>query len=238
MAGIYKQDYFGFVYLWYDTKHKKFIIGSHHGSIHDGYTTSTGGVHVKRIFNARPETMKRKILAYNPVDCLKATKDLEQRYLDMRPSIGDNPKYYNINPNAVGGVGGWGHVNSDPDRVNPMKRPEVREAHAQRMRDIVEQDPHYFCRHAIGDNSPMRRPEVLARHPALFSSENNPMLDPEVKRKNKETQTRLSGKPVSVCGVSYPSLREAARQIGFSSQKLRYRIKSDNYKDHFWLEEK
>jgi hypothetical protein len=33
----YGVDYYGYVYLWFDTKHKKFIIGSHHGSVNDNY---------------------------------------------------------------------------------------------------------------------------------------------------------------------------------------------------------
>jgi uncharacterized protein YlaI len=38
---IYKQDYFGFVYLWWDALRKKFYIGSHMGSFDDGYVSSS-----------------------------------------------------------------------------------------------------------------------------------------------------------------------------------------------------
>ena len=37
---IYNENYTGFVYLWYDRKW--FCIGSHMGSLEDGYTSSTG----------------------------------------------------------------------------------------------------------------------------------------------------------------------------------------------------
>ena len=105
---IYGIDYYGFVYLWYDTKNKKYIIGSHHGSTEDGYTTSTGGDHVKNIFLKRPETMKRKILAYNSIDDKTITKLLEQKILDKRPHIDKNDRYYNRNNNATGGCGNGG----------------------------------------------------------------------------------------------------------------------------------
>ena len=75
---IHGVDYYGFVYLWYDTKQQRFLIGSHHGSVDDGYTTSTGGRHVKRIFVKRPETMKRKILEFNTsINDYKVTQQLE-----------------------------------------------------------------------------------------------------------------------------------------------------------------
>lgn len=231
----YKDDYYGFVYLWYDTKHKKFIIGSHHGSTEDGYITGTGGVHVQRIFSKRPETMKRKILAYNCDDCVKTTRQLEQYYLDLRPNIGSNPKYYNINNTAWGGVGGWDHVNNNPNKVNPMSTKEGKDHHKKRMREIVDKDPHYFSRHNLGDNNVMRRPEVRDNHPCLFTTENNPMNDPEIRRKAKEIHTKKSGKPVVICNKIYDSIREAARELDMSPQKLRHRLKSDNFPDHCFI---
>lgn len=233
----YKQDYFGFVYLWYDTKHKKYIIGSHHGSIHDGYTTGTGGIHVQRIFKVRPKTMYRKILAYNPVDNVKVTRAFEQHYLSLRPDIITNPRYYNQNNTACGGVGGWDHVNNDPNHINPMSTEEGKAHHKARMEQLVEDDPHYFCRHALGDNNPMKRYEVWSNHPSSFTTENNPMNDPKVREKNKATQTRLTGRPVIVEGVEYASLRECARQLSMSPQKLRHRLNAATWPDHIFAEE-
>lgn len=98
-------QYFGFVYLWYDTKNKKYIIGSHHGKLEDSYRTTTGGRYVKNIFKARPETMKRRILEYNTsIDDYKETQRLEQRWLNLRPNIIENDRYYNMKNFATGGV--------------------------------------------------------------------------------------------------------------------------------------
>lgn len=156
---IYKKDYFGFVYLWYDTKHKKFIIGSHFGSLYDGYTTSTGGVHVKRIFKVRPETMKRRVLAFCHDNDKNKLKSLEQSYLDLRPNINSNQKYYNMSQYATGGVGGWDLVNSNPDRVNPMSTKVGRENHLKRMKELSESNKYHFGTHFL-DNNPMKCPLV------------------------------------------------------------------------------
>lgn len=233
----YKKDYFGFVYLWYDTKHKKFIIGSHHGSIHDGYKTSTGGIHVQRIFKVRPETMFRKILAYNTIDEVKTTRAIEQKFLSLRPDIIDNPRYYNQNNTALGGIGGWDHVNNDPNHINPMSTPEGKANHKARMEECVAKDPHHFCKNSLGDNNPMKRYEVWSKHPSSFTTENNPMNDPEIRASNQRIQTEISGRRVSVCGVEYPSANSAARALGFSTQRLRHRLKVPSFPDHYYIEE-
>lgn len=100
-----EDSYYGFVYIWFDTNAKKYIIGSHHGNIDDGYTTSTGGKKVSDIFKARPLTMKRRILEYNTIeDNFKYTQLLEQRWLDLRPHIAKNNRYYNTNNISTGGI--------------------------------------------------------------------------------------------------------------------------------------
>lgn len=100
----YMKDYYGYVYIWLDTKYKKYIIGSHHGGVDDIYTTSTGGIHVRNIFKSRPDTMKFRVLQYNDViDDHKYTQKLEQRWLDKRSNIAENKKYYNMTNHAGGG---------------------------------------------------------------------------------------------------------------------------------------
>jgi hypothetical protein len=95
---------YGYVYIWYDTKYKKYIIGSHHGDVNDCYTTSTGGIHVRNIFKYRPETMRFRVLQYNTkMNDYKYTQELEQRWLDMRSDISNNPRYYNKTNQAGGG---------------------------------------------------------------------------------------------------------------------------------------
>jgi hypothetical protein len=51
----------GFVYIWYDRKHKRFYIGSHWGREDDGYICSSSWM--KKAYAKRPEDFKRRILA-------------------------------------------------------------------------------------------------------------------------------------------------------------------------------
>lgn len=127
--------YFGFVYIWYDTKYNKFIIGSHHGKIEDNYTTSTGGKHIKRIFESRPETMKRRILEYCYVDNHRETQKLEQKWLNLRPDIASNPRYYNQKQYAIGGI------DRSVERIKPKYWVM---GHVERQKKLAREGKHNF----------------------------------------------------------------------------------------------
>lgn len=129
------KHYYGFVYIWHDTVKGKYIIGSHHGKVEDGYLTSTGGIHVKRIFNKRPETMKRRVLEYNYTDSFKETQKLEQKWLNKRPNIATNSKYYNLKQWATGGI---------DKSVNRYKPEKWIMGHKERQKKLAAEGKHNF----------------------------------------------------------------------------------------------
>lgn len=54
---------YGFVYIWYDRKHKRYYIGCHWGTEDDGYVCSS--TWMKRAYKRRPEDFKRRIIKRN-----------------------------------------------------------------------------------------------------------------------------------------------------------------------------
>jgi hypothetical protein len=71
---------FGFVYIWFDKKKKRYYIGSHWGFEDDGYICSSNWMH--RAKAQRPNDFKRRIISRiytNRLDLL----DEEQRWLSM-----------------------------------------------------------------------------------------------------------------------------------------------------------
>lgn len=90
---------YGFVYLWYDRKHKRFYVGCRWGSVDDGYVCSSPWM--KQAYRIRPADFKRRILKTN-IETRQQTYVEEQRYLDMikeseiKP-LNPNPRYYNLN---------------------------------------------------------------------------------------------------------------------------------------------
>jgi hypothetical protein len=113
---IYEEKY-GFVYIWYDAKHKRYYIGSHWGTEDDGYICSSRLM--RQAYNRRQKDFKRRIIERiytNRKDLLLA----EERWLSMidpekttskNTTLEErkNVRYYNIN------LGTQNHWWSDTD---------------------------------------------------------------------------------------------------------------------------
>lgn len=84
---------YGFVYIWYDRKHKRYYIGCHWGNENDGYICSSNWM--RDAYKRRPEDFKRKILKTN----LNRNQMYieEQRYFDMIKPEEIKNRYYNLN---------------------------------------------------------------------------------------------------------------------------------------------
>lgn len=81
-------------------------------------------------------------------------------------------------------------------------------------------------------SNPMANPSVVENHPNIWSSSHNPMNNPESKQKMIQSQKR---KPVSIDGVKYEGVREAARSVGESRQLVVYRLKSASFPTWYYL---
>lgn len=80
--------------------------------------------------------------------------------------------------------------------------------------------------------NPMHDKNVVENHPNIWTTENNPMNNPESKQKMIQSQKR---KKVSIEGVIYDGVREAARQLNSYRQFIIHRIKSENYPDWYYV---
>lgn len=83
---------YGFVYIWYDRKHKRFYIGSHWGTENDGYICSQSWM--KNSYTRRPQDFKRRILETN-IDSRTLTRWNERCWLWFIDSKELGKKYYN-----------------------------------------------------------------------------------------------------------------------------------------------
>lgn len=92
------KEKYGFVYIWFDRKHRRYYVGCRWGSIDDGYVCSSKWM--KQAYGHRPYDFKRRILVTN-IPSRQETYIEEQKWLDMiRPEeikpINDKPRYYNL----------------------------------------------------------------------------------------------------------------------------------------------
>lgn len=122
---MYMQNYYGFVYEWTDAKNGFKYIGSHYGSIDDGYVSSN--TIVNKVYKKRPNDLTRTILEYVLVDDKSKLYEVEQYYLNNIPDdelyTSENRsngtyKFYNMKKLAVGGNG---KVGSNGKMKNTIK---------------------------------------------------------------------------------------------------------------------
>jgi hypothetical protein len=94
-----KKEKYGFVYIWRDSKYKRYYIGAHWGYEDDGYVCSSPWMN--RCYQERPLDFKRRIIENNINDREKLF-ERELYWLSMvnpeeiKP-LNNNPKYYNLN---------------------------------------------------------------------------------------------------------------------------------------------
>jgi hypothetical protein len=92
---------FGFIYLWYDTKRKKYYLGSHMGNLNDGYVGSNR--RLQSAYKSRPDSFKRRILeSYDNITPKELLKR-EQFWLDKIKPEELTIRYYNEKNVAAGG---------------------------------------------------------------------------------------------------------------------------------------
>lgn len=84
---------YGFVYIWYDRKHKRYYIGCHWGAENDGYICSSSNM--KSAYNRRPQDFKRKILSRIYTD-KKTLLEEEYNWLKQIKQSELGIKYYNL----------------------------------------------------------------------------------------------------------------------------------------------
>ena len=87
------QEDYGFVYLWFDKKHKRYYVGSHWGKEDDGYICSSQWM--RRAYERRPEDFKRRIIK-KIFSSRRELLDEEQRYLSMIKKEEVKVRYYNL----------------------------------------------------------------------------------------------------------------------------------------------
>ena len=139
---------YGFVYIWFDRKHKRYYVGCHWGTIDDGYICSSPWM--RQAYKHRPKDFKRKILKSN-IDNRAAMFLEEQRYFDMIKPEEIKIRYYNLN------IKNNKHWSIDEQKTKSLK---------QKISDTAKrnaQDPVYREKYLAGlakrDNG-SSRPEV------------------------------------------------------------------------------
>jgi hypothetical protein len=127
---------YGFIYLWYDKKYKKFYVGRHWGSEDDGYICSSKVM--REAYRRRPDDFKRRII--NKIN----SKDLlvieEQRWLDMIKKNEVGVRYYNKTlKSATPSTNGYKHSKETIEKIRSSNKGKiVSEETKQKLRESAQ----------------------------------------------------------------------------------------------------
>lgn len=98
---------YGFIYLWFDKKHRRFYLGCHWGSEDDGYICSSRWM--RQAFKRRPQDFKRRIISR--VHSSRADLLVEEgKWLSLIDDDHISSRYYNLTKHTNG------HWTTDPQK--------------------------------------------------------------------------------------------------------------------------
>lgn len=121
---------YGFVYIWYDRKHKRYYVGSHWGYENDGYVCSSSWM--LQAYKHRSNDFKRRIIKKIYTN-RKELMEEEFRYLSMIKLNEVKIRYYNLNIKSTG------HWSSYPDNVKSIsEKISIRTKEAMNRSDVRE----------------------------------------------------------------------------------------------------
>ena len=106
----------GFVYRWTDTTNGMIYIGSHKGSVDDGYIG--GGVYFNRAYKQRPSSFVRDIIYVG-----EYFRELEEFILEEYDAK-NNESFYNLKNAAIGGdtFSGRKHTSKTKKKISESRK--------------------------------------------------------------------------------------------------------------------
>lgn len=151
-------SYKGFVYKWTNNITSKMYIGSHKGTIDDGYIGSGKKFNIA-VDKYGIENFDREILEYIPNK--EEILLREQYYLD-KVNAAYNDEYYNKHPRAGGG---FAHINNDP----VLKAKYAKQA-AIKMKAWIKENGH--PKGMLDKNHTAKTKDVLSKKSKIWTMEN------------------------------------------------------------------
>lgn len=213
---------YGFVYIWLDRKHKRYYVGSHWGTIDDGYICSSRWMNLS--YKKRPYDFKRRIIT-KIYTCKKDMFEEEYRFLQMIKTEEIKKRYYNLNRGAINHY----HGNKDSKKIYEKISATLKEKHKDpEYRKIYEAGQAKIDRTPSEETIQKRRESMKKTLAEKFSIEKRKKSSP---RGSEEHSKKLSEAAIRRWGKPDAKEKQAAITSSFHTGK-QWRLGHKNTHEH------
>jgi len=157
---------YGFVYIWFDKRDKRYYVGCHWGTEDDGYICSSNWM--RNTYRRRPEDFKRRIIKRVYTNRQELFLE-EQRYLNMIKPEEVRIRYFNLHVTV-------GHWSSDPNKLLTVGQK-------------ISAAPNRAANISKANKGKIRSDETKQKLSKLNSGENHPQFS---KCRSEETRQKIS----------------------------------------------
>ena len=217
-----------FVYLWFDSKNRKFYLGKHKGTPDDGYTHSST---VMESFDVPPPHMKRRILAWGTDEEMS---NLEVCLLTNRYERNKWNRYYNVKwySRAIGdvtkildedGIKKWKNKISKAHKNKP--KPKTSVWMKNHMKNLSEEERKYVYGHQKEQNHKWKGGISIDDNKKKYHKNNYIERKQLAQKLLREGMTYYEIKdkyPTAVIGIPYTLLPEEVKQLKRKKKKDQY----------------
>lgn len=132
---------YGFIYIWFDRKHKRYYIGSHWGTETDGYVCSSNWM--RNAYRRRPDDFKRKIIISN-INDRKQLLEKEHYFLSKIKQEELGVRYYNHTSYVAIPNGNGFHSEETRNKIreNRLKQncPRIGKKHSEETKKLMSKN--------------------------------------------------------------------------------------------------
>jgi len=213
------QKKYGFVYIWYDRKHKRFYIGCHWGTEDDGYICSSNWM--RDAYRRRPEDFKRKTIMKVQTN-IKDLLTEEHKWLSLIKDEELGKKYYNLRKHH------WSHWSTDENSrktvgqkisASPNRNENISKGNTGKVRTEEAKQKYRELNKKQFENPEQRE----MRRQKTIEQWKNPEFRANFISKNKG-KVAWNRKPIVFEGVEYVSIAAAKEVTGHCYQYIRKKI--------------
>lgn len=113
-----KEEKFGFIYIWFDKKNKRYYVGSHWGTFNDGYVCSSRWM--RNSYKRRPEDFRRRILSTIDDRSKLLLEEFKWLSLIKKSELGE--RYYNLQNNQFNHWSNTGDIKTVGQKISAAKK--------------------------------------------------------------------------------------------------------------------